>query len=135
MEPEGSPAGGARKTFTDIAHQLSIPRCAGCDVFDHRGGTIGDGLVHWADRVRVERSGIRRFLKLAAILQVSQTEARPWARLYLAQRFINQWGAAVGADFPAYLRQQDQTELKAMLVNVPTNEPLRTEAMAWALGK
>ena len=129
----------AYPSFGEIAAKLDIPRCRGltqagyrCEVFDHRRGQIGDGQVHWADRARVERAGIRRFLRLAAILYYAEQEPRAWARIYLAQRLINAWASQLGVRIPSELSDHDRLEVKAMLVNIPTDAPLRKEAMAWA---
>lgn len=123
-------------SYEQIATQLGIPRCVGCDDFDHRNGSIGAGSVHWWDRSRVERPGVRRFLKLAAMLQLTEEgETRPWARLYLAQRRINAWAKELGMTFPGRLTEHDRLLVKAMCVGVPANEPLREEAMDWALAK
>jgi len=95
---------------------------------------VGDGLVHGADRARVERAGVRRFLRLAAIRYLMDEEgvAEPWMRLYMAQRIINIWATAIGIRLPASAARRDKLELKAMLTSVPQS-PLRKEAMVWAL--
>jgi hypothetical protein len=125
--------------FSTIAKRTGIPRCRGirlngqlCHDFNHNGGAIGDGLVHWADRRRIERAAIRRFLTLGALLELESTEPRSWARLYLAQRRINDWAKDIGVTFPSTLSANDRLKVKAMLINVPTDEPLRMEAMRWA---
>jgi len=131
----------AYPSYAEIADRLGIPRCRGltasghqCRDYNHRQGAVGDGLVHWADRKRVERAGIRRFLRLAANRYLIDEEgvAEPWQRLYLAQRMINIWGMALGVRFPASLTDRDKVELKAMLVNEPQTE-LRKQAMDWVL--
>jgi hypothetical protein len=133
-------------SYQEIAEKLGYPRCNGtrpdgtaCS-FDHQKGSVGDGFVHWADRRRVERAGIRRFLKLIAIEIVSNGhpqggpagETRPWARLYLAQNLINNMARLIGVEMPARLTDEDRLAVKAQLVNVPSDEPLRKEAMTWA---
>ena len=128
----------AYPTYDEIARQLEIPRCRGvlptghrCPL-DHRRGVLKDDLVHWADRGRVERAGVRRFLKLAAYRLID--DERPWARLYLAQPYINDWARQLGIKMPGSKTDEDRLLAKAMMVNVPNKEPLREEAMAWALG-
>lgn len=126
--------------FDEIARRLSIPRCRGIRAngqtchYDHRHGSIGEGLIHWADRTRIMRAGVRRFLKLAALQLIEDVggETRPWARLYRAQKVVNTWGADLGITFPGHLTQQDKLAVKAMLIGVATDEPLREEAMDWA---
>lgn len=127
----------AYPTYDQISRELGIARCRGirstgqlCREYNHLRGQIGDGDVHWQDRARVERAGVRRFLGLAARAQID--DPRPWARIYLSQRLINQWGNEIGISFPARLGQLDRLKVKAMLVQVSTDEPLREEAMRWA---
>lgn len=134
-------------TYADIAAQVGIERCRGltlsghyCHYGDHQKGSLetvnGETIVHWADRVRVERAGVRRFLRLGAIaFFIDEGEARPWARLFRAQALINEWAGTIGMRMPAAATERDRLELKAMLVQVPTDEPLRKEAMDWALAK
>jgi hypothetical protein len=130
----------AYPSYAEIADRLGIPRCRGltasghqCRDYNHRQGVVGDGLVHWADRKRVERAGIRRFLRLAANRDlIEQGVAEPWKRLYWSQAMINRWGMTLGVRFPASLTEHDKIELKAMLVNEPQS-PLRKEAMDWVL--
>jgi len=132
-------------SYQEIADKLGQPRCRGirpngqlCHGFDHQKGSVGDGFIHWADRARVERAGIRRFLKLIALEIVSNGgaahpgETRPWARLYLAQNLINNMARVVGVSLPASLTDEDRLAVKAQIINVPTDEPLREEAMQWA---
>ena len=129
----------AYPTFSEIAERLDIARCRGilpsghrCHL-DHRRGVVSDGMVHWADRGRVERAGVRRFLKLSAFLLID--DDRPWARIWLAQRYINNWASQIGMTFPSSLTDDDRLEVRAMLINVPTDTPGRQEAMAWAQQK
>lgn len=134
-------------TYAEVAEKIGYPRCRGirpngqtCHGFDHVKGSVGEGFIHWADRKRVERAGIRRFLKLIAIEIVSNGpatdsipgETRPWARLYLAQPLINNMGRLIGVTFPAHLTDEDRAEVRAQIVNLPADEPLRKEAMHWA---
>lgn len=130
----------ANPTYGEIAAKLGIQRCAGEDncPADHRSGSWeivdGEPIVHWADRARVERSGVRRFLRHAACAFVaSGGESRPWARLYLAQAVITNWSSQIGMRLPS--ADYDRVMLRAMLVSVPTSEPLREEAMDWAQRK
>lgn len=130
----------AYPTFGEIAEKLGIPRCRGirpngqiCHGFDHRRGQVGDGFVHWADRSRIERAGVRRFLKMAAIMKLDEEgETRSWARLYLAQTMINNWSPIIGISFPGVLTDVDKIIVRAMLINVPTGDPMRDAAMRWA---
>lgn len=129
----------ANPTYGEIAERLAIRRCAGendCEA-DHVRGSWeivgGQPLVHWADRARVERAGVRRFLRHAATALVAVSgETRPWARLYLAQAYINNWATQIGMRMPGSATADDRLQVKAMLVNVPTDESLREEAMDWA---
>lgn len=127
----------AYPNYDEISKTLSIDRCRGiratgqmCRDYDHQKGEVGEGLVHWADRTRIERAGVRRFLGLAARRRVD--DPRLWARIYLSQRLINRWGSEIGISFPTRLNQLDRLMVRAMLVLVPTSEPLREEAMRWA---
>lgn len=128
----------AYPSYDEIAKTLGIDRCRGiratgqlCREYDHRKGAAGEDLIHWADRGRIERAGVRRFLGLAARYQL-RDEPRVWARIYLSQAQINAWGSKIGISFPSHLSQFDRLMVKAMLVQVPTSEPLREEAMRWA---
>lgn len=123
--------------FAEIAERFGIPRCRGilptghrCPL-DHRAGVLEGGLVHWADRERVTRAGVRRFLKLAAFRLVD--DERPWVRLYLAQPIINDWARQLGIKMPGHMTEDDRLLAKAMLVNVSSKEPMRDEVMEWAL--
>lgn len=127
----------AYPSYEAISSQLGIPRCRGilpdghrCHL-DHRKGVLKDDVVHWGDRGRVERAGVRRFLKLAAFRLVE--DERPWARLYLAQPYINDWARQLGIRMPGRMTEDDRLLAKAMLVNVPSTEPLRETVMGWAL--
>ena len=130
----------AYPSYADISAQLGIPRCRGvtasghlCRDYDHKRGAVGDGLVHWADRARVERAGIRRFLRLAAVRDlIEQGVAEPWKRLYWSQGMILRWADELGVRLPASAARRDRVELKAMLTSVPQSD-LRKEAMVWAL--
>lgn len=122
-------------TYADISRQLALPRCRGirpngqtCHL--NHEGTVDIHNVHWADR-RATRGGIRHFLHLAAMQRLYHVQPH-WVRFYMAQTQVNVWADEIGVRFPKEVSDHYRAQLKAMLVDVPANEPGRTEAMRWA---
>ena len=59
-------------SFEDVATLFEVELCGGCDAISagrHRRGCAAGNTVHWAPR-RLNRRGLRTFLKLVATLRV-----------------------------------------------------------------
>jgi hypothetical protein len=70
--------------YPDIARKLGMSWCGNCPIGNHTHGwaDISNGVIHWADR-RVERRGLRLFLKLGASIVYSHNRGQPeWRMLY-----------------------------------------------------
>ena len=126
----------ALPSYEAIAADLSIPRCRGilpngqtCFA-DHRGA-YDSAYVHWRDRTPT-RAGIRAFLTLGALRVYYDRRLTGWRRYYLAQRLVGIWQLELGLRFPASVTESYRAQMRAMLVNVPTSDPLRGEALRWA---
>lgn len=71
-------------TYDEVTKRTGVTRCNACDVGDHTAGwaDMGSGIVHWRDR-RLERRGLRHFLKLVASIIYSHNRGQPeWRKLY-----------------------------------------------------
>jgi hypothetical protein len=127
-------------SWQDIAEQLSVRWCRGMlpngqTCFEkHKGSVTVDGstiTVHWADR-RVTRPAIKRFLMLVGQGQADIGGPQPaWRRQYRALRTALRFSRLLGFRFPAAYWAMDRVRLKAMLLDVPTTDPERQEAMEW----
>jgi len=129
-------------TYEAITSKLGIPRCRGilpngqrCFLATHDShhGSYSGGYVHWGDRAPT-RSGIREYLTLAALRYLDQGEEQEalWRLHYRAQLLVGEWQRMIGVRFPPKISDKYRARLKVMLVDVPTSEPMRAEAMRWA---
>jgi hypothetical protein len=124
--------------YAEIAARTKTPHCRGirpsgsrCYIKGHDVGTLGDGFVHWRDR-RATYTGIYRFLYLASLLRQNQSVEGGWRRLYLTLRAIPVLAAEAQVRVPRHYGDTDRARLRGMLLRVPTTDPVREEAMAWA---
>lgn len=122
--------------YADIAARTHTPHCRGirpngtrCYSVGHENGSIDEGFVHWRDR-RPTNTGIYRFLYLAALLRHAD-ETVQWRKLYLALRDVPHLAAEAKVRLPHHLGDPGRARLRAMLIRVPTTEPLREEAAVW----
>lgn len=127
----------ALPTYLFIAQATGTDRCRGikgngqkCFVAGHDKGVVDGGTVHWADRVPT-KAGIKRFLWLASDLHYVHERA-VWRRRLWRVRLTLSWLMLLHVRVPASAWAHEKAELRAMLVKVPTGEPDRAEAMAWA---
>lgn len=73
-----------RLSYDSMTQRIGCMRCNGCEIGNHRLGWVdmSNGIIHWHDR-QVRRSGIRRYLKLAAAILFSHNQGQPeWKRIY-----------------------------------------------------
>lgn len=126
--------------YADVADAtIKSKRCRGIrpngqTCHENHDGTLANGEVHWSDR-RPTRGGIRRFLHLAAMLQiniVSGPTTPHWLKYLRAQRLVQIWAEQLGIRFPASITDQYRAELRAMVAPLPTSTPGREEAMQWS---
>jgi len=125
-------------SFAMLSEELGIPWCHGilktghrCHR-SHRPGSLADGVVHFTNR-RVTRAGIRRFLFLGAMAEVSLVGTdEPWRRFYWANQIVTQWVKQVRIEMPRSATAPYKTQLKAMLASVEPGDPEREEAWLWA---
>lgn len=126
-------------TFEQAGSGLGLTVCRGIDPRtgsycqrDHDRGELADGLVHWRDR-RMSRASLRMFLLVAAGSNPVIAGTPPgWARTYLANRWAVWAAGQLGMKLPKHLSDTDRARVKAQLVSVPTDAPLRKEAMRWS---
>lgn len=135
----------ALPAYHEIAAKLGIPHCRGIkpngqrcyEPGNHQTGFITPEFVHWLDRARPERAGIRRFLLLEARRRVylEATEfigrADAWRLMYRALRLLPKLVSELGIRIPVELGKGDRVKLKAMLVNANPKDGERIEALAW----
>lgn len=118
-----------------VALELGIRLCTGepCDQRDHEAGAWSWDVVHWRDR-RVTKSGLYRFLRLAALALNPGLDQDPvaWRRTYLVHRVIDQYAKHLKVVIPRELTTLERRRVKGQLAVVPTNAPLRQRAMLWA---
>lgn len=129
-------------TYDQLANRHSFRRCRGilpngqnCYENHKRGTADFDPqygfIVHWQDR-RPSRPGIMRFLNLIAYAEIANVDDR-WRRQYRAMRRTVKYLQEARVRVPAEAWHIDKTRLKSKLLDVPTTDPEREEAMNWAL--
>lgn len=138
----------ALPAYHEIAAKLGIPHCRGIkpngqrcyDPGSHQTGFVDASYVHWLDRTRPERAGIRRFLLLEARRRVTVDSgeagevigrADKWRLVYRSLRLLPSLASDLGIRIPVDLGKTDRIKLKAMLVNVNPKDQERIEALAW----
>lgn len=133
-------------TYFDLALRYEIELCAdSCGEPGHRRGWVDpDGMVHWDAHRKTTRSGIRRFLMLVHEAQRRTNDDAPvfWARRpALERRAMSIHAASVfasrtalhdlGIRLPAYLARHDKANVRALLVDAPS-ELRRSRVGRWA---
>ena len=119
------------RTYEDVAASLSLVLCSSCSLSDarHRSGYANNNTVHWAPR-RLERRGLRRFLKLAARLRLHRyDEASPAMKIYLENAWATKAGAALRVRFPHSLSSEDRLHV---LWLASRGDPITPAAQRWA---
>jgi hypothetical protein len=129
-------------TYAELANAVHVTRCrgihprTGATCFeDHQRGsfTADDQLVHWADRERVTKAGIRTFLGLAAMTNPVVANSTPgWEQIYIRNMWVSAMARVLLIRLPAALANLDRAKVRAAIVDLPTNTPLRPEAMKWS---
>lgn len=125
-------------TFEQAGEGLGINVCRGinprtgayCQI-DHDRGELADGLVHWRDR-RMTRASLRLFLLVCSGTNPIVAGSTGWSRTYLANRWVIWAAGQLGYKLPKHLSDTDRARVKAQLASVPTDAPLRKEAMRWS---
>jgi len=130
----------ALPTYYEISEKLGIPHCRGIRANgqlcyakgNHQRGFVADNVVHWNDRYRPERAGIRKFLVLEGRRVAIEGGAKePWRIHYRSLREMQMLARELGVRFPASAGEADRDRLRAMLVNVRGKDPELVEARAW----
>lgn len=120
------------RTYEDVAASLSLELCSSCESFSpvtHMYGYAHNNTVHWRSR-RLERRGLRKFLKLAARLRVHQyAKASPAMKVYLANAWATKAGAALRVRFPYAYTVDDRLWVQWLVVN---GDHITTAARRWA---
>jgi hypothetical protein len=123
-----------------IADRLSVTLCAGidprsgayCRQGDHEAGWAEPGVVHWRDR-RVSRAGLHRFLRLVVRATHRNVQSPDlWRQVYRENVEVARQAARLHVRIPREATLMDRAIVKAALVHVPTDDPERGPAMAWA---
>lgn len=131
------------RTYRSIADTLGVQLCPdaegslvrGCDlpVAAHDSGGWDRGIVHWTDRSRITPRGLYRFLMFSALaLNSSLTDEEDWRRIYLAHMALNRLARKARIRIPSELTTVERRRVKALLVGVPRDTPLREKAFRWA---
>ncbi len=71
-------------TYADVVNIYGVAWCQACPLGNHDKGwaDMSRGIVHWRER-RLERRGLRIFLKLVASIKFSHNRGQPlWQQLY-----------------------------------------------------
>lgn len=131
-------------TYFDLALRYEIELCAdSCGEPGHRRGWVdSDGMVHWDAHRKTTRSGIRRFLMLVHEAYSDWTWFESWAsRPASEKRAVSIHAASVfasrtalhdlGIRLPAYLARHDKANVRALLVDAPS-ELRRSRVGRWA---
>lgn len=129
-------------TYDELAVQRGVRRCRGIQpngqycYQNHKRGSSdfdpdGTPVIHWQDR-RPSRPGIMKFLNLIAL--VEQPDDDLWRRQYRALRLTVRYLQDAHVRVPAESWYLDKTRLKSRLLDVPTTDEEREEAMDWAKG-
>lgn len=131
--------------LSEVAAAAGVPYCRGIvngsycgdpqtSGMDHRRGFVRDGEVHMADRP-VTRPVIRAFCLLAADAEEGEVydQMPPWEARW--RRCVT--AAAIARNrlrvrIPSSYWNLDRWTVRAQLVHIPTSDPRRSEAMAWA---
>lgn len=126
--------------YADLAMSVGVIRCrgirpaTGLKCFeDHDKGTWADGMVHWGERTAVTMGGIRRFLYLASMSNPVVANSTPgWQQIYVANMWVKAMSRSKGIVLPARLANLDRARVRAGIVNLPVDTPLRAEAYEWS---
>jgi hypothetical protein len=132
-------SGARRYTFAELADWAKVIRCRGiipgtgipCDE-DHELGAVTGNIVHWGERTRITKQGVRRFLYLCAQTNPVVGNSEGWARIYLTNEWIRAAANALGIRLPTNLANHDRARVRSMIAGLPVDTPLRPEAISWS---
>jgi hypothetical protein len=127
-------------TYAELADAAHVVRCRGINPHtgakcfeDHVRGAWADQMVHWADRERVTKGGIRTFLSFAAMSNPVVANSTPgWQQIYVQNVWIAATARALLIKLPANLANYDRARVRAAIADLPVNTELRAEAMKWS---
>lgn len=130
-----------RYTYAQLAEWAGVTRCRGinprtgarCYNEDHEAGSWADEMVHWGERDRVTKAGIRRFLLLCAMANPVVANSTPgWQQIYMANQWVKAAADSLVIRLPSQLSSLDRARVRAAIGSLPTNTELRAEALEWS---
>lgn len=111
-------------TFAQIAAQLGVELCTGCDQYRHdRYGelrwTEHGRVIHWAERM-VTVQGLRKFLMKVALVKRPELEHGDlWWRIWQQNVTADAYGRQLHHRFPRRLADVDRARVRFLLHEVP----------------
>ena len=122
-------------SYIDLARVIDIELCTGCAVVsDHWRGAAQPsiGRVHWHDR-RVNRAGLRNFLKLVGACIHSHNRGQPeWQQLFEQNQYAYHKAMQFGVRIPAHLSHYDRARVHELLRQEHLTQKQR-QIMLWAI--
>lgn len=113
-------------TYPEIAAELGITLCLGCNNFPHDRGAVSyptlPGKVHWRIR-QVNNVGLYRFLKLAALAEHDELGRRMgWERVHIQNVLVISMARRIHRRLPRHLADFDRAQVRFLLTDVPEYE-------------
>ncbi len=124
---------GRAAAAAGVGYCRGIVNGAYCYAGDHQKGFVtDDGTVHF-NRQRITHATLRKFCLLAAEAETGGMDYPDWGVRYLhcssAERIARE---KLHVRIPSRSWTLDRWKVRAQLAHVPTDHPLRAEALAWS---